>query len=56
MTYAVWCPNCDHKLWIEEFTGRYAILDKYNGHPIDKCPNCDTRLKVENGILKEDKS
>jgi len=52
--YPAYCPNCDHKVWIEEERHNYTILSDYVGHPISKCPKCGIELKVENGELKKD--
>ena len=54
MQYNVYCPNCDHKMIVEEFVNNYVIKD-IKGRVIDRCPNCDIRLVLINGQLKEDK-
>ena len=55
MQYSVYCPQCDHKLIIEEFTHNYVIKDGYDFHVVTSCPVCHIDLTVIDGELREDK-
>jgi len=54
--YAVYCPNCDYKLWVQEEVNNYVLMDGNNGHVIHNCPNCMIPLIIIDGKLVEDKS
>lgn len=48
-----YCPNCDKRLEIVEEDQVYAIVD--NGQAVTSCPDCLIPLRVEGGVLVEDK-
>jgi len=50
--YAVYCPNCDYRLWVEEEVNNYTILD--GRQVVHNCPKCFIPLIIVNGELKKD--